>query len=70
MEELKRHGYEISAGTLYPLLHELYREGLLQKSEAIVEGKLRKYYSLTATGAEVLQEGRQRALELVKELTE
>lgn len=70
MEELKRHGYEISAGTLYPLLHELYKEGLLEKRHEVVAGKVRKYYTLTAAGDESLQEARQKALELVRELTE
>jgi hypothetical protein len=27
MEELERHGYKISAGTLYPLLHGLEEKG-------------------------------------------
>ncbi|MEW5920500.1 MAG: PadR family transcriptional regulator [Bacillota bacterium] len=70
IEELKRHGYDISAGTLYPLLHELYKQGLLEKHDEVVKGKVRKYYILTAAGVEVLQEARQKALELVKELTE
>lgn len=70
MEELKRHGYEISAGTLYPLLHELNKKGLLEKHDQIVKGKVRKYYTLTSAGEEVLKEARQKALELVQELTE
>src|SRR5664279_2409763 len=30
LTELRRHGYEISPGTLYPLLHRLERNGLLK----------------------------------------
>ena len=32
-EELQRHGYKISAGTLYPLLHRLEKKGYLRSSE-------------------------------------
>ncbi len=70
IEELKRHGYEVSAGTLYPLLHEMHRKGLLKKQEQNVGGRIRKYYIMTPVGAAVLDEARCKALELVKELTE
>ncbi len=30
IEELRRHGYELSAGTLYPILHGLERKELLK----------------------------------------
>jgi DNA-binding PadR family transcriptional regulator len=29
IEELSRHGYKLSAGTLYPLLHGLEKKGYL-----------------------------------------
>ena len=32
LRELRRHGYELSPGTLYPLLHRMEERGLL-KSE-------------------------------------
>ncbi|GAW91181.1 PadR family transcriptional regulator [Calderihabitans maritimus] len=70
IEELKRHGYEISAGTLYPLLHNLEASGLLAKREEIVEGKVRKYYTITEEGKVVLDEAREKALELVREIAE
>jgi len=50
MEELSSHGYKISPGTLYPLLHSLEREGLLKKYEEKVAGKIRKYYAVTDLG--------------------
>jgi DNA-binding PadR family transcriptional regulator len=34
MEELARHGYEVSAGTLYPLLHQLEEAGYLTSYES------------------------------------
>jgi PadR family transcriptional regulator, regulatory protein PadR len=70
IEELKEHGYEISAGTLYPILHSLEKNGALLVEERNVEGKIRKYYSITALGEEVLKEARAKAYELFKEIKE
>lgn len=47
MEELKKHGYDISPGTLYPILHNLCKEGLLLVENKNINGKIRKYYSIT-----------------------
>lgn len=70
IEELKRHGYDISAGTLYPLLNNLASWGLLAREEILVNGKIRKYYTATPAGRAVLREAREKAFELVKELSE
>jgi len=70
IDELRQHGYSISPGTLYPILHNLESQGLLVKEEVNVEGKIRKYYRLTKEGSEVLRQARIKALELVKELEE
>lgn len=70
LEELKEHGYQISAGTLYPILHSMEEDGLLVKEEQKVEGKIRKYYSTTAKGELVLNEARAKAYELFKEINE
>lgn len=70
IEELKEHGYEISAGTLYPILHNLEKNGVLKVEEKNVEGKIRKYYSITQLGEEVLKEAREKAYELFKEIRE
>ncbi|MFS0621771.1 PadR family transcriptional regulator [Priestia megaterium] len=68
LEELKEHGYSISPGTLYPILHSMENDGLLNKEERNVSGKIRKYYSTTEKGAEVLVEARKKAYELFKEI--
>lgn len=68
LEELREHGYEISAGTLYPILHNMDTDGLLDKSEVNVSGKIRKYYRITDKGDEVLDEARAKAYELFKEI--
>ena len=68
MEELREHGYEISPGTLYPILHEMESLGLLLASSATVNGKVRKYYAITPAGAGALEEGAQKAAELLREI--
>ncbi|MBN8209640.1 helix-turn-helix transcriptional regulator [Bacillus sp. NTK071] len=68
LEELMEHGYEISAGTLYPILHTMEKDGLLKKEEANVNGKIRKYYQTTDKGSHVLDEAKTKAYELFKEI--
>lgn len=70
IEELARHGYELSAGTLYPMLHGLEEEGLVVSEKQVVGGKMRKYYRLTDAGAEALDRGREKAVELLEEICE
>ena len=41
MEELARHGYRLSPGTLYPILHQMERNGFLSSEKAVVNGKMR-----------------------------
>ena len=38
MDELKRHGYNIGPGTLYPLLNKMEQSGLLIKEKQVVKG--------------------------------
>ncbi len=68
IDELKSHGYDISAGTLYPILHSMEDEGLLEVEERVIEGKVRKYYSLTEAGEGVLKEIREKSKELHREV--
>jgi len=70
MEELKRHGYDISAGTLYPLLHALEGGGMLTSAQEVVDGKVRRYYRNTRAGDALLGELRERIGELVGEVLE
>ncbi|WP_315113150.1 PadR family transcriptional regulator [Clostridium intestinale] len=70
IEELSEHGYDMSPGTLYPLLHGMESKGLLEKEEKLVDGKIRKYYKSTNLGDEILQEARKKAYELFKEIKE
>lgn len=68
LEELKEHGYNISSGTLYPILHSMETDGLLTREDRNVEGKIRKYYTATEKGSVILIEARKKAYELFKEI--
>lgn len=70
IDELARHGYELSPGTLYPVLHTLHEEGLLVSEKRVVEGRMRRYYRLTDQGAEALRRGRDKAIELLNEISD
>jgi PadR family transcriptional regulator len=69
-EELIRHGYRVSQGTLYPTLHQMEELGYLDCEERKVEGRRRKYYTATVAGRKVLAEARQKLQELVAEVLE
>ncbi len=70
IEELGRHGYKISAGVLYPMLHSLERKGYL-KSKQVRDGKsLRKVYRATPLGREALTAAREKIRELFLEVVE
>ncbi len=68
MDELAQHGYHISPGTMYPLLHRMEADGLLKKFEKLEKGKIRKYYEITGFGKEILIKAREKAYELFNEI--
>ena len=68
IEELARHGHNISAGTLYPILHGLTKAGLLAAEKRTVNGKYRRYYLLTESGERVLLLAKEKTQELMREL--
>lgn len=69
-EELIRHGYRLSQGTLYPALHRLEELGYLKSRATVVDGKQRKYYRATEAGRKVLADARSKLVELVGEVVE
>jgi PadR family transcriptional regulator len=68
--ELRRHGYELSPGTLYPVLHQLETAGYLRRFDRVVGSKMRKYYVLTRRGEQALGDARAKVTELVGEVLE
>jgi PadR family transcriptional regulator, regulatory protein PadR len=70
IEELRHHGYELSAGTLYPILHGLERQGLLTSSNERRGGTERRVYRATAAGRKALIAAKAKVRELFGELFE
>jgi DNA-binding PadR family transcriptional regulator len=68
--ELRRHGYELGPGKMYPVLHDLEQARYLRRIDRVVNGKVRKYYRITARGAAALVDARRKIGELVGELLE
>src|SRR5947199_7117817 len=64
IEELSRHGYRISAGSLYPLLHGLAKKGYLRSTEARKGKSLRKLYRATPLGRKALLAAKHKVREL------
>jgi DNA-binding PadR family transcriptional regulator len=69
-EELIRHGYRLSQGTLYPTLHQLERLGYLRSRSEVIHGRRRKYYLATPAGRKLLAEARVKLRELIAEVIE
>jgi PadR family transcriptional regulator PadR len=70
IEELGRHGYKVSPGSLYPLLHSLEKKGYLRSSEQRNGKSLRKVYRATPAGRKALIAAKLKVRELFRELVE
>lgn len=54
LRQRSQNVFELKAGTLYPLLHNLEEKKMLVSYEKEVLGKVRKYYSITKEGRKML----------------
>ena len=70
IDELARHGYGISPGSLYPLLHGLEKKGYLHSTERRNGKSLRRVYRATPLGRKALAAAKGKVLELLRELME
>jgi DNA-binding PadR family transcriptional regulator len=70
IEELSRHGYKLSAGTLYPMLHAMEEAGYLRSRPRVVVGRARRNYLITAKGRAALAAAKEKVTELFGELFE
>jgi DNA-binding PadR family transcriptional regulator len=70
MQELRRHGYKMGPGTIYPLLHGMERRGWLRAEQQLVNGRRRKVYAATAAGRNALAQARHYVSELFTEMCE
>jgi PadR family transcriptional regulator, regulatory protein PadR len=70
IEELARHGYRLSPGTLYPLLHGMEERGYLSSSEEVGLRQSRRVYRATPKGREAIAAAKVKVRELFSELLE
>ena len=70
IEELARHGYRLSPGTLYPLLHGLEEKGYLRSSEESGARQSRRVYRATPKGRKAMAAAKVKVRELFSELLE
>ena len=68
LDELARHGYRISPGTLYPVLHGLEKKGYLRSTERRNGKSFRKLYRATPLGKKALAAAKTKVRELFQEL--
>jgi PadR family transcriptional regulator, regulatory protein PadR len=71
IQELRRHGYDVSPGTMYPLLHRMVRHGWLRLEVNDLAGpRAPQWYHLTSKGRKVLEVVQQHLVELQGEVEE
>lgn len=68
IEELARHGYRLSPGTLYPLLDGMEKRGYLVSRRERAGRSVRRLYIATPFGREALAVARARLRELFREV--
>lgn len=68
IEELSHHGYALSPGTLYPLLHGLEKKGYLRSREVRTGKRSRRIYSITPKGRNTFAAAKEKVRELFGEL--
>jgi DNA-binding PadR family transcriptional regulator len=70
IEELARHGYKLSPGTLYPQLHSLEKKGYLKSSNQRSGRTGKRVYRATPKGRRALNSAKNKVRELFSELFE
>jgi PadR family transcriptional regulator, regulatory protein PadR len=70
IDELRRHGYAISPGTVYPMLHGLERKGYLESRPEGGGRRARRRYAITEKGRAALADAKVKVKELFGELFE
>lgn len=67
IDELAHHGYRLSPGTLYPMLHKMERDGYLVSRQEREGRTVRKLYTITSKGKEGLALAKERIREFTGE---
>ena len=69
IKERSKGVLDFKEGTLYPALHKLENEGLVESYEEVENGRLRRYYRITKSGRAVLAKDRAEWRELSRAVT-
>ena len=69
IKERSKGVLDFKEGTLYPALHKLENEGLVQSYEGAENGRPRRYYRITESGSAVLAKDRAEWKELSQAVT-
>ena len=56
LRERSNHVFDLKAGTLYPLLHDLEQKGLVVSWDGAANGRVRRYYALSPAGRDALRD--------------
>jgi len=56
VKELTKGKIDISEGALYPILHKLEAEGILETEKVYIGKRVRKYYTITTTGQKAVEQ--------------
>jgi PadR family transcriptional regulator PadR len=68
IEALARHGYRLSPGTLYPILHGLENKGYLRSTARRQGRTVRRMYRITASGRRALKGAKRNVFDLFGEM--
>jgi PadR family transcriptional regulator PadR len=69
IKERSRGVLDFKEGTLYPALHKLETEGMLESFEGVEKGRPRRYYRITEAGRGTLAQDRAEWRELSQAVT-
>ncbi|MFL9836082.1 PadR family transcriptional regulator [Flavobacterium sp. ST-75] len=56
VKDITRGKIDISEGALYPILHKLEAEGILETEKVYIGKRVRKYYQVTSNGIKAAQQ--------------
>ena len=70
IEELRRHGYRLSPGTLYPMLRGMEQKGYLRSADRRSGRRFWREYRATAAGRKALAAAKAKLRELFHQLIE
>lgn len=68
VKELTAGELKLTEGALYPALHKLEADGLLETFNEVVDNRVRKYYRLTTQGGEQVSSKLQEAQAFIEQL--